>query len=439
MRRLYLILISSFILLILILPTTFSKNFNLMQESIPQSTLLNGGKITEKNDITIVFLNGSYYQMGYQQGYLLKEQIKQNLRAFINYSNMSMSLLIETWNIMKDYVPDEYIDEIQGIADGSGLSFEEVIAGYMVIVRADMGCFGISAWGDATLKGNLIHTRCFDQPLDIIDPITGKHAYENSMIIVRKPENGIPSISPSIAGTPHSGGGINSKGIALGQQVCWSKDQTFEGNPAIFKSLMVLDHAENIDDALCILTTNNTLGWNFIVSDAKIPIGYAVEITANHTYIGAWNDSEESNYPFWSIKDVVRRTNFFIEPNIALTQREKVNPAGFISFLKLVKRTNVFYAVWRSYKAISNDIEKNWGKLNLNSTMNLIRNGYAGNTDLLLKLIVILAKGTSFNRAWNIWVADPISGDFLVCFAKDGKIAFENPIHHLNMFELFNT
>jgi len=423
----------------LILPITYSSNIHLTQNHKPQRSLLNGGKITVKNNITIVFLNGSYYQMGYQQGYLLKEQIKQNLRAFINYSKIPMSLLIETWNIMKDYIPDEYIDEIQGIADGSELTFEEVIAGYMVIVREDMGCFGISAWGNATKNGSLIHVRCFDQPLEIIDPVTGISAYENSVLIVRKPENGFASISPTIAGTPHSGGGINSMGIALGQQVCWSKDQTLEGTPALFKSLMVLDHAENIDDALNILTNNNTLGWNFIVSDAKIPIGYAVEITANHTYIGSWNETVESKCPFWQIKDVVRRTNFFLEPSIALTQRDTVNPGGIINFLKLVKRTDIFYAVWRSYKAISHDIDDNWGMLNLSSTMDMIRNGYAGKTDLLLRLIVRLAEGTSFNRAWNIWVADPISGDILVCFAKDGKIAFENPIHHFNMFELFNT
>jgi len=438
-KRKFLTLISFLIQLIMTIPTNNCKNFNQTQNHEIQSKLVTGGKIVEINNVTILFLNGSYYEMGYQQGYLLKDEIKQNLRAFIDYSGMEMDLLIETWDIMKDYVLEEYIQEIQGIADGAELTFEEVIAGYMVITREDMGCFGISAWGDATENGNLIHTRCFDQPLDIVDPITGKYAYENNMLVVRKPEGGIPSISPSIAGTPHSGSGVNSMGIALGQQVCWSKDQTLKGTPALFKSLMVLDHAENIDEAISILTTNNTLGWNYIVSDAKIPIGYAVEITANHTYIGAWNNTVEANYPFWTIKDVVRRTNFFLEPTIALTQRDSVNPATLKSLIQLVLRTSVFYAVWRSYRAISNYIEKKWGTLNLDLSMNLIRKGYAGNTDFLLKLIIKLAEGTSFNRAWNIWVADPISGDILICFAKDGKISFENPVNHFNMFELFET
>jgi len=403
-----------------------------------QDTVLDGW-IIENTNVPILFLNGSSYQMGYQQGVFLQEKIKQNLRAFLHYANITMDLLLETWDEMKPYVPEECIQEIQGIADGSGLSFEEVIAGYMVIVREDMGCFGFSAWGDATDQGQLLHVRCFDQPLEIIDPVTGTPAYENNMIVVRKPEYGIPSVAPSIAGIPHTGGGVNKQGIAVGQQVCWSTDQTFKGTPALFRTQLVLDHARTINDALSILTINNTLGWNYIVSDAKIPIGYAVELSANHTYIGGWDQSQESTFPFWAIKDIVRRTNFFIDPTLASTQRQRYSPAGLINFLELVQRKSTFYAIWRSYKVISQDISKNWGTLNRQTTMNLIRKGYAGDTDLVLKLIVILAERTSFNRAWNIWVANPQSGDILVCFAHHDKIAFENPVYHFNMYELFET
>ena len=43
-----------------------------------------------------------------------------------------------------------------------------------------------------------------------------------------------------------------------------------------------------------------------------------------------------------------------------------------------------------------------------------------------------------FIKSKNIWVADPISGDILVCYAKNNKIAFENPVYKFNMFELFD-
>lgn len=340
---------------------------------------------------------------------------------------------------MKDYVPQQYIDEIQGIADGAEIIFEDIVAANMVIIVGDMGCFGISAWGNATVDGKLYHTRSFDQPMTIKDPDTGKFAHENFVLIVRNPDNGYASINPSIAGSMHGGGGFNEKGIAIGQQVCWSKDYTLNGTPGQFRVQMVLDHASNISEAIDILTTNKDLGWNFIVSDSKVPIGYAVETTGNYSYYGTFDDPVEGKPPFWNIDNVVRRTNFFINPEIASTQRKNYNPSGFINFIKLVLRTDVFFAVWRSYKVVSKGIEKNHGFMDINNTMTMIRNCYSGKTDFLLRLIVTLAEGTSFNRAWNMWVADPQAGDLVVCFASKDKIAFENPVYYFNFYELLNA
>ena len=143
--------------------------------------------------------------------------------------------------------------------------------------------------------------------------------------------------------------------------------------------------------------------------------------------------------PFWMINNVVRRTNFFINHTIAETQRERFNPSGLLSFLKLVQRTDVFYAIWRSYEACSQNIKQHWGSLDLNNTMTMFRSCYRGDTDFLLKLIVHLAEGTSFNRAWNMWVADPQHGDMVICFASQDTIAFHNPVHCFNFYELLQA
>ena len=402
------------------------------------SDFLKDGWLEAKDGVKILHVSGSNYEMGFQHGLLLKEEVKENLRAFLNYSNVSFDDLLNIWNIMKNYVSQDYIDEIQGIADGAEVNFEEIAAANMVIIVGDMGCFGISAWGNATKDGKLYHTRSFDQPFNIKDPVTGKYAHENSVLIVRHPDNGYASLSPSIAGSMHGGGGFNEQGIAIGQQVCWSRDYTLHGIPGQFRVQMVLDHASNISEAVEILTTKKDLGWNFIVSDSKVPIGYAVETTANYTYFGTYNNPTEGNHPFWNIDSVVRRTNFFINTDTANTQRNNYNPSGLLSFIKLVLRTDVFFAVWRSYKVVSQGIEKNWGFMDLNNTMTMLRKCYSGKTDFLLHLIVTLAEGTSFNRAWNMWVACPETGDFVVCFASKDKIAFNNPVHYFNFYELLN-
>jgi len=412
-------------------------------KGINESVSLKGGWLEIRNGIKILHINGSNYEMGFQHGYLLKEEVKQNIRAFLDYSfnslNVTYEHLLEIWNVMKDYVPQEYIDEIQGIADGAGISFDEIAAANMVIIVGDTGCFGISAWGNATADGKLYHTRSFDLPFNIKDPETDKYAHENSVLIVRNPNNGYASISPSIAGSMHGGGGFNNQGIAIGQQVCWSKDYTLNGTPGQFRVQMVLDYASNISEAINILTNNKDFGWNFIISDSKTPIGYAVETTANHRYFGTYDDLTENTPPFWKIEYVVRRTNFFIDKTIASTQRKNYNPSGLISFIKLLFRIDVFFAVYRSYKVVSIGIEKNHGYMDLNNTMDMIRNCYSGKTDFLLRLIVTKAEGTSFNRAWNMWVACPQTGDLVVCFASKDKIAFNNPVYYFNFYDLLNA
>jgi hypothetical protein len=400
---------------------------------------LNSGWLEERDGVKILHVSGSNYEMGFQHGSLLAEEVKQDIRAFLNYSTVSYEYLLDIWDVMKNHVPNEYIEEMQGLSDGAGISFNDLAAANMVVIVGDMGCFGISAWGDATVDGKLYHARSFDQPFNIKDPISGKFAHENYVLIVRDPDDGYASLCPSVAGTMHGGGGINENGIALGQQVCWSDDYTLEGIPGQLRVQQVLDHASTGYEAIEFLTTNKDLGWNFIVSDSKIPEGYAVEVSGNYSYVGTHDDPTEEIKPFWQIDDVVRRTNFFIDPTIASTQRAKYNPSGLLSFIKLVFRTDVFFAVWRSYKVCSEGIENNYGSLDLNSTLTMLRNCYSGKTDLLLRLIVILAEGTSFNRAWNMWVADPENGDMVVCFATKDKIAFENPVHFFNFYELLNS
>ena len=400
---------------------------------------LSSGWLEIRDGIKILHVSGSNYEMGYQHGSILKEEVQQDIRAFLNYSHESKEYLLSIWNLMKDYVSQEYIDEMHGMADGAEISFDDLAAANIeIIIGHIVACFGISAWGNATVDGKLYQTRSFDQPLDISDPVTGTLVHDNAVLVIRNPENGYASIAPSFAGSMHGGGGFNSQGIAVGQQALWSKDYSFHGAPGQIRVQEVLDHAATAQEAIDILTTNKDVAWNFIVSDSKIPAGYAVEVTGNYSYVGTFNNPTESLTPFWSINDVVRRTNFFIDPTLASTQREKYNPSGLLSFLKLVKRTDVFFAVWRSYKVVSEGIERNYGKMDLNSTMKMMRACYSGKTDFLLHLIVILAEGTSFNRAWNMWVGEPETGDFVVCFAKGKSIAFGNPVYYFNFYNLLN-
>ncbi|MCK4415968.1 MAG: hypothetical protein KAU84_02335, partial [Thermoplasmatales archaeon] len=180
--------------------------------------LLGGGWLEECDGVEILFINGSYYEMGYQHGYLLKDEIQENIRAFIKYAEelTSYETLLEMWNTTKQYIPSCYTTEMQGIADGANASLEKLAVSYMTILQMDMQCFSYAAWSEATENGRLYHIRSLDFPLIIKDPVTGKYIQENSVLIVRKPDEGLKSIVPSIAGWINFYEGINEKQVSIG-------------------------------------------------------------------------------------------------------------------------------------------------------------------------------------------------------------------------------
>ncbi len=432
----------SLILIISIIPIQASINILTDDEkaiSIVNSFLV-GGWLEEQNGIKILHLNGSYYDMGYQHGFLLKDDIHIQFNAFCNWAadrGFSYESILKKWNIMKPLLPQCYIDEMRGIVDASGLSFENIsvlnIGFYLVI-----NCGSFAAWNSATKDERLLHVRSHDLPITIKDPETGTYLVETQILIVRKPDGFYSSVSPSEPGMVSVSDGFNEKEIAAGMLSSWTDDETVEGIGVGFRLRMVLDIASSIDEAIDILISNKTLGYNFIVSDGKIPIGYAVETTANLSYAGTWDSSSESTTPFWKIENVVRRANLFINPTTADTQRKQYHPGKFplISILlKMNRMSGISLSAarpWMHYNAISKGIEAEWGNLDLNKTMTVLRDIYNGKTDIRFFIMQVFG---AYSTPYQ-WVMCPETGDFVLSFATRDKNAFENPVHYFNFYTL---
>ena len=400
---------------------------------------LDGGWIEDINGVKILHVNGTHYEMGYQHGYLLKDAIQENMRAFYwlyEHEGWTYSDVLEVWNVQEYFIPDVYKQEMQGMADGAGLSYEKIVVHNMWVGVFNhlFSCWGAALWGNATEFGNLLHMRSVDGMNYIKDIQTDTYLYENQVIIIRDPLGAYSSIAPIFAGDIVVIGGFNENGVGVSELTVIGEDTTFNGVNAGIRMRMVLDYADNGFEAVDIMNSNRTCCWNFIISDGLKPIGFAIEQSANFAYTNTWYDSVESNEPFWAIKQVVRRGNFYINPIMASLERKYYDPSGIKGYMRMIFRIDYKFINWIQYKGISEEIEKKYGVINSLSALGLLREVYQGKTNLMFRLLLTDKSDTA-----RQWVGDLESGDLSICFANADNEAYRNIIHTFNFFDLLNS
>jgi len=134
--------------------------------------------------ISLVHVWGTPFEMGVAEGILLKEQIEAFYPAeFNHFVEMGVEFLDKyvdpeiayyiskygfeagldlTWQMVKDYTPEYFLDEMKGIASVTNVSFETILQLHMLPELVKAQCSIFDAWGKATIDGRLIQLRALD-------------------------------------------------------------------------------------------------------------------------------------------------------------------------------------------------------------------------------------------------------------------------------------
>lgn len=452
----------SFLTIVSLLMGNLTGSVNIFKTEENYSTspikIYENGWLEEQYGIKIVHLKGSFYDMGYQYGSLLKYEILKGLRAQktllpifgVTYTEIQEDF----WNNQKNYMSEETLDYIQGTADALGINIDdygwvwllEGVAYFKLPSPTFDYCSSFAAWGNATSSGELIQVRMIDGPPKCKDPVTGEPFESNPILVVADPDDGNAFAYPTFAGYCAEDG-FNEMGISV--MSMWSRNngyKTVHGAPIGTRILETLYTASDIETALSIMTTNKTYGYMMIISDSKIPLSYAVETTGNLTYFGTWDNTIESTYPFWEIDHVVRRINcLYINETFAATQRENYNPksiryiiSNFPGLRKILGVPEDFgvYSRYCRYQSTSIGIQQNWGKIDLKNAMEIAKKMYLGGYFLPWKLLCIKLK--SF-ETWWIWAVSGKTGDLLISYMTPENPAYKNPSYQFNLFELLES
>ncbi len=166
------------------------------------------------HEFPVVVVRGTPYEMGWQLGALIKQEMQQFVPAAVTgisqELNVTPDVLHEVWSRSAAYADDRVEQELAGLADGSGVPLATLQAMHAVPLLMPYSCSSIAAWGQATEDGHLYQTRNLDWSLEV-----GAHNFP--VIVVYIPDQGIPHVIPTFAGMIGAHTGMNARGIALAE------------------------------------------------------------------------------------------------------------------------------------------------------------------------------------------------------------------------------
>jgi len=187
---------------------------------------------TGSDEITLVKVGGTRYQMGYWYGYLVADQIAACTALFDGaftaqqYADAAAAM----WN-SSFFDTAAYESEITGMADGcaanghSEVTFDKIRNLTLLPDMSEVGCGLYALWGDATKDGHLYQLRNLDWSMN-----TGAQNYP--VVVIYDPVDGHRHATVGFAGIVGGVvGGMSEKSIALSQIMGGFGDA--EGTPPI--------------------------------------------------------------------------------------------------------------------------------------------------------------------------------------------------------------
>jgi isopenicillin-N N-acyltransferase-like protein len=257
------------------------------------------GFLEEVDGYKVLHVKGTPYEMGYQQGVLLKDDIRPLVRYLFDVKakefkvdlvpgltlNPNPKLLIATISeSQKKHVPKRYYDELRGVADGSGCDYNEIVVANFLPEL--FHCSGFALSGSATKDGSLYHGRILDYGCDW-------GLQDHAVLTIFEPEGKIPFANVSYAGFIGSVTGMNAEKVSIGEMGGKGLGH-WDGVPMTFLVRWALEEAKSLDEAIAIFRDHpRTCEYYYVIADGKTGRGVGMEASWNKFFTVAMGESHE--------------------------------------------------------------------------------------------------------------------------------------------------
>ncbi|MCY2965107.1 MAG: C45 family autoproteolytic acyltransferase/hydrolase [Planctomycetota bacterium] len=231
----------------------------------------------------VLHLKGTPYEMGYQQGALLRDRVQSNMHNLlvkkggeklkVGMLKLKPRSIIESiTTIQKPFVPAKYFEEMEGLAAGAGLKAEDVIVANFIPEM--FHCSGFAIMNSATKDGTLYHGRVLDYAIDW-------GLQDHAVVVVLEPDGGVPFVNVTYAGFIGSVTGMNKEHVSVGEMGGGGLGH-WAGVPMALLVREALETAHDLDEAIKVFRDNpRTCQYFYVVADGKTNRAVGMEASWN--------------------------------------------------------------------------------------------------------------------------------------------------------------
>lgn len=200
--------------------------------------------------IHVLTLWGTPYEMGRAHGELLQNEIQSHvdnlIQNMVKKAGQPVAMLDQVFEQTRPFVPQYYLQELQGLSDGSGVPLQDLIRANIIGEAGEWHCSLFGAWGEATAAdGHLYQLRALDYE-------TGANIQKYPLIVVYAPDDGHIFANITWAGVVGCISGISEQQLAISEigDDYHKESDTFAGIPFMFLLRDILQFDTSLDEAI---------------------------------------------------------------------------------------------------------------------------------------------------------------------------------------------
>ncbi|MGI6457883.1 MAG: C45 family autoproteolytic acyltransferase/hydrolase [bacterium] len=237
--------------------------------------------------IHILHVWGTPFEMGEAAGILLREQIQEYSRLVLDLMtkdmDAGMEVLDQVFEQTKPHIPAYFLEEIQGMARGSGVDYQTLVRINMIGEASEWHCSLFGAWGPATQTGNLLQLRSLDFAVRA-------EIQRYPVITIYHPDQGHPFANIGWSAMVGAVTGMSSARLGISEigDDYDRENDSFDGMPFMFMLRDILQFDTSLQEAITrVKETRRTTSLMYAIGDGEL--GEARALQTSRTLCNVFN------------------------------------------------------------------------------------------------------------------------------------------------------